>query len=251
MKDDLILLAMALLVTLGSALLFSVRPKLVPFAVLGGVIGAGFYILCIELTSSHFFSNFVGAFAVTAYSEFCAIKLRAPAAIFLMPGNIPLVPGGGLFYTMKAIITQNGEELRNPETRQRVEKALRRALHSMLIGLEIRDAKGRKEKEKQIQIRFKWGFNLDAEDRERINKEREKQNNDLERFKKSYNRKVSKKANLVMDEEEAPAEDTDSATVELPPEPSEENAGMPSVTMTPPELRDIPHDSNSDASDEA
>ena len=112
MKDDLILLAMALLVTLGSALLFSVRPKLVPFAVLGGVIGAGFYILCIELTSSHFFSNFAGAFAVTAYSEFCAIKLRAPAAIFLMPGNIPLVPGGGLFYTMKAIITQNGEELR-------------------------------------------------------------------------------------------------------------------------------------------
>ena len=58
-------------------------------------------------------------------------------------------------------------------------------------------------------------------------------------------------ADLVMDEEEAPAEDTDSATVELPPEPSEENAGMPSVTMTPPELPDLPHSSDDDASDEA
>jgi diadenylate cyclase len=148
---------------------------------------------------------------------------------------------------------QSGEELRNPEARQRVEKSLRRALYNMLIGLEITGTKDRRWS--GVEVRFKWGFNLDAEDRERINKEREKQNSDLERFEKSYNRKVSKKASqmadLVMDEEETPAEDTDSATVELPPEPSEENAGMPSVTMTPPELLDLPHSSDDDASDEA
>ena len=89
MKENLILLAMSLLVTLGSALLFSVRPKLLPFAVLGGVVAALFYIVFFKITESHFVSNFVGAFAVTAYSEFCAMRLRAPAATFLMPGNIP------------------------------------------------------------------------------------------------------------------------------------------------------------------
>lgn len=148
---------------------------------------------------------------------------------------------------------QSGEELRNPEARQRVEKSLRRALYNMLIGLEITNTRDRKWS--GIPVKFKWGFNLDAEDRERINKEREKQNSDLERFEKSYNRKASKKASqmadLVMDEEETPAEDMDSVTVELPPEPSEENAGMPSVTMIPPELRDLPHSSDNDASDEA
>ena len=111
MKGNLILLAMALLLTLGSALLFSVRPKLLPFAVLGGVVAAGFYIILFDVTESHFISNFAGAFAVTAYSEFCAIRLKAPAATFLMPGNIPLVPGGGLFYTMKALITRDMVEL--------------------------------------------------------------------------------------------------------------------------------------------
>ena len=148
---------------------------------------------------------------------------------------------------------QSGEELRNPESRQRVEKSLRRALYNMLIGLEITNARDRKWSD--IPVKFKWGFNLDAEDRDRINKEREKQNSDLERFEKSYNRKVSKKestlTDLVMDEEDTPAEDMDSVTVELPPEPSEENAGMPSVSMTPPELRDLPRRSEDDASDEA
>jgi hypothetical protein len=123
----------------------------------------------------------------------------------------------------------------------------------MLIGLEITNARDRKWSD--IPVKFKWGFNLDAEDRDRINKEREKQNSDLERFEKSYNRKVSKKestlTDLVMDEEDTPAEDMDSVTVELPPEPSEENAGMPSVSMTPPELRDLPRRSEDGASDEA
>jgi diadenylate cyclase len=144
---------------------------------------------------------------------------------------------------------QSGEELRNPEVRQRVEKSIRRALYNMLIGLEIANAQDRKRN--GVKVKFKWGFNLDAEDRERINKEREKKSNDLERFEKSYSRKVSKKENLVMDEEEAPAEDTDLDTVELPPEPSEENAGMPSVTLTPPKLRGNSHNSDRDASDEA
>jgi hypothetical protein len=147
---------------------------------------------------------------------------------------------------------QSGEELRNPEVRQRVEKHIRRSLYNMLIGLEFTNARNREQN--GVTVKFKWGFNLDAEDRERINKEREKKNSDRERFEKNYGRKVSMKekaADLVMDGEETPDEDMDSATVELSPEICEETAGMPSATVAPAEPRKIAQDSDSEASDEA
>ena len=125
---------------------------------------------------------------------------------------------------------QNGEELRNPEVRQRVEKSLRRALHNMLIGLEIGSTKNRKEN--RVQICFKWGFNLDAEDRERISKEREKQSMELERFEKNYNKGVKKKLASVETAGEAYADET---TVPLDA-PVVTNAGMTSITLIPSDL---------------
>lgn len=136
---------------------------------------------------------------------------------------------------------QSGEELRNPEVRQRVEKSLRRALYNMLIGLEI--------KERRVLPRLKWGFNLDPEDRRRISMEREKESSDLERFEKSYKKNARKKTNLVMDGEEVAVESLDSDTVELPAEPSDDNAGMPSIAMTPSELRTTPADTDGNPAD--
>ena len=145
---------------------------------------------------------------------------------------------------------QSGEELKNPEVRQRVEKSLRRALYNMLIGLEIKSRKERKEG--RIQICFKWGFNLDAEDRERISKEREKQNNDLEKFEKSYNKgKHGKKKAIPAEFEEEEIPELTAEPVTLPAASEEENAGMPSITMTPPDLLETGKDGDGDASDEA
>ena len=147
---------------------------------------------------------------------------------------------------------QSGDELRNPEVRQRIEKSLRRALYNMLIGLEIADRTNAEES--RVQVRFKWGFNLDAEDRERINKEREKQNTDLEKFEKTYNRLAKKKATRtvtveVTDEEDA--EEITEETVTVPAPPSEDNAGMPSISLTPPDLTTAAKEADGDASDEA
>lgn len=134
---------------------------------------------------------------------------------------------------------QSGDELRNPEIRQRVEKSLRRALYNMLIGLELQDVKSRKErKEGRVQIRFKWGFNLDAEDRERISKEREKQSNDLEKFEKNYNKSKNPRKKAVLeyvDNEDASEEPSEG--VALPEASPVDNAGMPSITVTPPDLQ--------------
>ena len=129
---------------------------------------------------------------------------------------------------------QNGEELRNPDVRQRVEKSLRRALHNMLIGLEIGNTKSRREN--RVQVCFKWGFNLDAEDRERISKEREKQSMELERFEKNYNKGVMKKLAAAENaEEESAAEEVNEGVTSF--ETSyEASAGMTSITLTPPDL---------------
>ena len=50
---------------------------------------------------------FVATIAVSALAEILARVLKAPATIFLVIGIIPLVPGGGLYYTMDYLI--NGD----------------------------------------------------------------------------------------------------------------------------------------------
>ena len=50
---------------------------------------------------------FVATIAVSALAEILARALKAPATIFLVIGIIPLVPGGGLYYTMDYLI--NGD----------------------------------------------------------------------------------------------------------------------------------------------
>lgn len=151
---------------------------------------------------------------------------------------------------------QSGDELRNPEARQRIERNLRRALHNMLIGLEVAD--DRNAEENRIQVRFKWGFNLDAEDRERINKERERQNIDREKFEKNYEKNYSKQGKktvvrtITVEVDEG--EDADKAIEKIwltPNAPSEENVGMPSVSLTPPNLTTVSKEADGDASDEA
>lgn len=50
---------------------------------------------------------FLATVVVSVLSEILARVLKAPAAIFLVIGIIPLVPGGGLYYTMDALL--NGD----------------------------------------------------------------------------------------------------------------------------------------------
>ena len=46
------------------------------------------------------------AFA-TLYSEILARTKKAPTTVFLIPSVMPMIPGGGLFYTMSAVISNN------------------------------------------------------------------------------------------------------------------------------------------------
>jgi diadenylate cyclase len=145
---------------------------------------------------------------------------------------------------------QSGEELRNPEVRQRVEKSLRRALYNMLIGMEMQDSDGKKVGD--VEICFKWGFNLDAEDRERLIKERAKTSETMKRFKKNYDKKAKRKAEAAEELSYETSDGNAQPAAEQPaiPQPSEENAGLPSVSVTPPDLTPAASDDEGDPSDE-
>ncbi len=51
--------------------------------------------------------NLIPATIVTLYAELLARLVKAPATVFLIPSIIPLVPGGRLYYTMRAIVDGN------------------------------------------------------------------------------------------------------------------------------------------------
>lgn len=49
-------------------------------------------------------SYLAGALAVAVFSEIMRLFWHTPATVFLIPGLLPLVPGGGMFKTMRAAV---------------------------------------------------------------------------------------------------------------------------------------------------
>ena len=45
--------------------------------------------------------------ACALMAEICARIFRVPATVFLLVAIIPMVPGGGLYYTMEALLSGN------------------------------------------------------------------------------------------------------------------------------------------------
>lgn len=66
-----------------------------------GAVGWGLYKIIFYYSSSLAISFIIGSFAVALLSEILASILRSPATVFLLPGLLPLVPGGGIFSMMR------------------------------------------------------------------------------------------------------------------------------------------------------
>ena len=95
----------ACLGTLGFAVLFKVQVRHLPFASACGILTYGLYYTVAFFGGSLFVAAFVASAAATLFSECCARLRRAPALVFLVPGAIPIVPGGDLYYTMRYLLS--------------------------------------------------------------------------------------------------------------------------------------------------
>lgn len=86
------------LATLGFALLFGVRPRDLPLAAAGSVLGWAVYALLLPRGQS--VACFAAAAAVGIYAETAAALMGRPATVFVVCAIIPLVPGGGMYHAM-------------------------------------------------------------------------------------------------------------------------------------------------------
>ena len=98
--------------TVGYTLINRMRLRRIALASLGGALSVIAWFICLYFTNNEFISNLAGALVVTVYSEIMARVCKAPATIYLVPGIIPLVPGGRLYYTMSALVSSDMEGFR-------------------------------------------------------------------------------------------------------------------------------------------
>lgn len=93
---------------------FSIRSNIkgwkLLFTSLGGALSWGLYLQFLNWSSSLLLSIFLATVAVCIYSELLGRLFRIPVAVFVICSIIPLVPGSGLYYAMKAYIDGNGSD---------------------------------------------------------------------------------------------------------------------------------------------
>lgn len=93
--------------TLGFGIIFNIRGKKLFFAALGGGISWFFYSLSLEFKFSTISALFISSIIFSTYSEILARVLKTPVTTFVICALIPLVPGGGMYYTMLEVV--NGD----------------------------------------------------------------------------------------------------------------------------------------------
>lgn len=92
----------------GYSILFNIRRDKLLYASAGGSLAWIIYILASQfITTNAFITNMLAAAFATLYSEILARIKKAPTTVFLIPSIMPMIPGGGLFYTMSAVISNN------------------------------------------------------------------------------------------------------------------------------------------------
>lgn len=97
----------AALTSVGFAIVFELRRwQHIVAAAIAGAVSWWVYLLTADLMGV-VGRNFVATVAVALLAEIFARMFKAPATVFLITGIIPLVPGGGLYYTMDALIDGN------------------------------------------------------------------------------------------------------------------------------------------------
>lgn len=97
----------AFFASLGFAILFNIRKRKLLIAGIVGAVGGVTYHLLLKFGHSTFLALFVASVIISLLSEVCARYFKAPATTFLVCALIPLVPGGGMYYTMLEIVRSN------------------------------------------------------------------------------------------------------------------------------------------------
>ncbi|MBQ7112874.1 MAG: threonine/serine exporter family protein [Clostridia bacterium] len=97
----------ALLACAGFAVMFEIKkPMFILLASATGMVSWLVFLLLHDI-GSEVARYFLATMVAALFAETFARLMKAPATIFLVIGIVPLVPGGGLYYAMDALIGGN------------------------------------------------------------------------------------------------------------------------------------------------
>ena len=91
----------AFLACIGFSVLFNIHGVGMLICAGGGGLGWLVYLLAAPLVDSDIIQSFFAALAISAWSEVMARLRRCPVTSYLLVALFPLVPGGGIYYTME------------------------------------------------------------------------------------------------------------------------------------------------------
>lgn len=111
MRDAFTQTMMACLGAVGFGILFNVRERKLLWIAFGGGLGWLVYLITEARGGGLFLGLFFATVTVVTLSEILSRVLKSPVILFLVPMLIPLVPGGGLYYMMDALVRTDAAEL--------------------------------------------------------------------------------------------------------------------------------------------
>ncbi|WP_156939770.1 threonine/serine exporter family protein [Clostridium lundense] len=106
-------------------IIFNIKGKNLIFAAVGGGLSWFIYLISLKSNMSNNLSFFNGTVVGAIYCEIMARVLKTPVTTFMICTIIPLVPGGGMYYTMLETI------------RGDINKSLSTGLNTLIIAGEI------------------------------------------------------------------------------------------------------------------
>ena len=89
-------------------LVFNIRGKMMLFTSIGGAIGWLVFLL-LSPVKNDIVQFFFASMVTSIYSEIMARICKRPVTPFQVIALIPMVPGGGIFYTMEYCVIGNGD----------------------------------------------------------------------------------------------------------------------------------------------
>jgi uncharacterized membrane protein YjjB (DUF3815 family) len=97
--------------SIGFAIVFRTRWRIMLSAAAGGVLTWVIYLLAGNVFGQGFEACMIAAFCGNIYAQLLARVVRTPATPFLVLSIFPLIPGASLYYTMSDAVNGNWDQV--------------------------------------------------------------------------------------------------------------------------------------------
>ena len=99
----------ALVAVMGFGIVLKVPRRFLLWAGLDGAVGWFIYLIVEQTTGSMLASTFLGAVGIAVGAHICARIFKTPVTIFMIPANLTIVPGAGMYRIVYYILRSEHE----------------------------------------------------------------------------------------------------------------------------------------------